>query len=356
MKKILGFLLFLFPFMAGAQVPAGYYNNANGLTGAALQNALKSIIENHNNRSYDNLWNDFRKTDKRKDDSTKVWDIYSDKPGQTPAYYFTFNVDQCGSYNSEADCYNREHSYPKSHFSSAYPMYTDLFHMYPTDGYVNNKRGNLPYAKVGTATYTSSNGSKVGNSITAGFSGQAFEPIDSFKGDLARSYFYMLTCYKGNNNFLNWDMTTGTTFKPWASAMLLEWHHLDPVSQKEIDRNEAIYSIQGNRNPFIDHPEWADCIWGNNNCGTTSIGEVKRSEMINVYPNPAKDKVTLELVHPMHVVDVTILSVDGSSKTPQTMGYITRSIAVSLEHIPAGLYFLKIRTDSGIWVKKLVKE
>ncbi len=244
-------------------MPQGYYDNAVNKSGNTLREALHNIIKVHDTLSYNDLWQSFYSTDKRPDNN-KVWDIYSDKPGYTPAYYFTFGSDQCGSYSAEGDCYNREHSVPNSWFGgSVAPMYTDLFHLYPTDGYVNSKRSNLPIGKVTSASWTSTNGSKVGTSNISGYSGQVFEPIDSFKGDFARTYFYMAVCYMDKNLGVETQSNfSGGDLKPWAKQLLLQWAALDPVSQKEIDRNNAIYELQHNRNPFIDHPELAAKIFG----------------------------------------------------------------------------------------------
>ena len=259
-----------------AQIPANYYNSAAGLNGDALRLALFNIIKNHNSQSYGNLWNNFATTDKQPG-TNLIWDIYSDNPNGTNPYNYTYGSDQCGNYNAENVCYNREHSMPKSWFHEISPMKTDLFHIYPTDGYVNNRRSNNSYGEVGSASWTSQNGSKLGTCNYPGYStafsnSKVFEPIDAYKGDLARSYFYMLTRYRfrqfyqdGNNHN---DMVVGnggtnvTQFTPWAENMLVEWATNDPVSQKEIDRNNAIYQIQGNRNPYIDHPEWITMVWG----------------------------------------------------------------------------------------------
>ena len=241
-----------------------YYKNAKNKKGYALRVAMHNIIRNYTSVSYNGLWNAFQTTDKRPDNN-KVWDIYSDRPGSTAAYYFTFGSDQCGSYSGEGDCYNREHTVPKSWFGgSTAPMYTDLFHLYPTDGFVNSKRSNLPIGKVTNATWTSTNGSKVGTSNISGYSGQVFEPIDSFKGDFARIYFYMAVCYMDENLGVETQSNfSGGNLKPWAKQLLLQWAALDPVSQKEIDRNNAVYQLQNNRNPFVDYPELVEMIFGN---------------------------------------------------------------------------------------------
>ena len=246
-----------------------YYINAKNKKGHALRVALHNIIKSHDEESYNALWDDFYTTDKRPDNN-KVWDIYSDRPGSTPAYYFTFGGDQCGSYAEEGDCYNREHTVPKSWFGgSTAPMYTDLFHLYPTDGFVNSKRSNLPIGKVTSASWTSTNGSKVGTSNISGYSGQVFEPIDSFKGDFARIYFYMAVCYMDKNLGVETQSNfSGGNLKPWAKQLLLQWAAMDPVSQKEIDRNNAVYGIQNNRNPFVDYPELAEMIFGSDTTTT----------------------------------------------------------------------------------------
>ncbi len=261
-------LLLLFVLLSSltlfGQIPAGYYDGANEKTGNELKNALYLIIKDHTALSYDALWTAFQYTDKKS--NGKVWDMYSDIPNGTAPYEFTFSSDQCGNYSGEGVCYNREHSFPKSWFSDATPMYTDLFHLYPTDGYVNGKRSNYPFGEVTNPTWTSLNGSELGPCSFPGYSGTVFEPRDEFKGDFARSYFYMATRY--HNVISNWssEMLDGTqfpAFTTWAKNLLLKWNNDDPVSQKELDRNNIIYSnYQHNRNPFIDHPEYAEQIWG----------------------------------------------------------------------------------------------
>lgn len=263
--------LILLAFMAAflqAQVPAGYYSTATG-TGATLKTQLYNIIKGHTAKTYDYLWTAFYTTDDLPDN--KVWDIYSDIPNGTPAYIYTLGSAQQGAnYSTEGDSYNREHSFPKSWFNDATPMYTDLFHMYPTDGYVNGMRSDNPYGEVDAPTWTSTNGSKRGpNVYSADYTGTVFEPIDEYKGDLARTYFYMATRYE--NVIASWsysvkgnailDATSFPVYEQWYLDMIYEWHIADPVSQKEIDRNNAIYQIQGNRNPFIDYPEYVYDVW-----------------------------------------------------------------------------------------------
>ncbi len=262
-KKLFFFIPFLFFTLFGiSQIPSTYYKSIENKRGTELQQALHEIIDNHNRLTYSEVWSAFYTTDRKLNGD--IWDIYSDVPGGTPAYTYDYNSDQCGNYSGESSCYNREHSFPKSWFNDQSPMYTDLFHLYPTDGYVNGKRGNYPLGEVGIASWTSTNGSKVGSCDYPGYSGTVFEPIDEYKGDLARTYFYMATRYFNEDS--NWPgspMVDGAQPKEWAMNMLLEWSAEDPVSQKEIDRNNEIFELQGNRNPFIDHPEYILYVWGN---------------------------------------------------------------------------------------------
>ena len=235
-----------------AQMPSDYYDAAEGKSGTALKTALHNIIKGHKVVSYKGLLAAYGHTDV--DANGKIWDIYSN-------YRFPLEGD-CGQYHKEGDCWNREHSWPQSWFGSGTPK-SDLFHVYPTDGYVNNRRSNYPYAEVSNVKYTSTNGSRLGTSITPGYSGTAFEPADEYKGDIARSYFYMsVRYYTEDGSWKSSAMVRKSEIEPWAMTMLLRWNDEDPVSQKEIDRHNAIYNIyQYNRNPFIDHPEYARMIW-----------------------------------------------------------------------------------------------
>jgi endonuclease I len=254
-------------------IPAGYYSTVNTQTGAALKTVLYNKITTHTAVGYTpGVWNSFPTTDVQQ--SGKVWDIYSTTLDQRPPYEFTLGStyqDNGTGGTNEAEKYNREHSFPQSWFNSATPMVSDMFHIYATDKKVNNVRSNYPYGRVSSATYTSLIGGKLGtgtNNYT--YTGTVFEPIDEYKGDLARGYFYLATCYE--NVVASWysnagapDVLNGTSypaFNAWQLSTLLEWNNLDPVSDKEVKRNNAIYALQGNRNPYIDSPQLVQRIWG----------------------------------------------------------------------------------------------
>lgn len=257
--KTITTLIILVPVLALGQIPPGYYDAAQNLEGEALRFALHNIIDDHNVLSYNSLWGHMDETDAQADGD--VWDIYGYDPDEIPAYEYTFFSDQCGSYAQEGDCYNREHSFPKSWFGDAAPMNSDLFHIYPTDGYVNGQRSNLPYGEVETVVWESTLGAANGLGENFGYNGPVFEPPAEYKGDLARTYFYMLTRYMDVCG--NWQspMLENGTFSQWSINTLIQWHLNDPVSSKEVNRNNAVYAKQWNRNPYIDHPEWASLIW-----------------------------------------------------------------------------------------------
>lgn len=264
MKK---FFAFIVAFVATgvtaieAAEPADYYKSCEGKTGEALLDALHAVVGPHTTVSYDGLWNVYKDSDV--DANGKLWDMYSTKRWSTTS-------ERCGNYKNVGDCINREHSFPKSWFGKGSPMVSDAFHVYPTDGKVNGQRSNYPYGECANGTtLSSSNGvkalGKLGTSTFPGYSGQVFEPDDEYKGDFARSYFYMAAAYKDRIARWNSDMLAGNdypAYKTWAVNLLLKWHRQDVVSTKETDRNDGVYRHQHNRNPFIDHPELVEYIWG----------------------------------------------------------------------------------------------
>lgn len=258
-------MLCLFSF-ACAQGPNGsgtYYQAADGQKGFGLKTALFNIIKNPEVVGYGDLWQAYKETDVTA--NGHIWDMYSNITYYVPGgIYQGANIDKD---KKEGYSYNREHSFPKSWFHEYSPMYSDIVHIIPTDGYVNSRRNNNPYGTTNGETFTTANGfSKLGKCTWSGYAGTVFEPNDEYKGDLARIYFYMATCYE--DSIMKWssDMLGGANksqpFADWAFDMLMQWSKDDPVSQKEIDRNNRCYVIQGNRNPFVDYPGLEEYVWG----------------------------------------------------------------------------------------------
>lgn len=286
MRKFLS-VAFVFTFLQSvhAQIPAGYYDSAyNGAaakTCADLKTALFKIVStdtdyvayNSADGSYDTQ-NGVNNFDAHRNDANTadiVWDMYTDNPTGPELYSFTVVANECGgSFPPQVGaCYNREHAYPRAWFADDFHIRGDLHNIFATDGETNARHANWPYGEVGTASWTSPAGAKLGSSSFPGYNGTVFEVIDEYKGDFARVMFYMVTAYE---NFMPaWknvstadsvlDGTTWPSLDPWAIKQWYKWHLQDPVSQKERSRNDSVFSVQGNRNPFIDHPEFVALIW-----------------------------------------------------------------------------------------------
>lgn len=233
-----------------------------------------------------------------------IWDIYSHNPDGTQPYTYKPG-NKCNNESgggSEGLCWNREHVFPSSWFGAGNPMYGDFHNLLPTDGYVNNQRSNNPIAKVAVANYTSRNGSKRGTSAIAGVSGVVFEPIDEYKGDIARILLYMSVRFA--DKFSSWsspdfnrikgsDKLMG--YKQEYLNMLLQWHEQDPPSQKEKDRNNRVFARQANRNPFIDFPQLVTYVWKTNEDECTAVSTKKYQQAATtIYPNPANKEISVD--------------------------------------------------------------
>ena len=288
MRRILLLVLcssFVMALTAKTVTPAAdlpkYYEKIQGKSGKSLFDAVHDVAKvGYSSLGYKGLWTAYKTTDLRA--NGKIWDMYSDCS-------WTYSSDQCGSYSNECDCYNREHSIPKSWFggSESQPG-CDIFHIVPTDGYVNNKRSSYAFGEVSSASYTF-DGAKLGSAknimiiggntiagnegASVSCSGTVFEPRDEYKGDFARGYFGTMikwangdyqafTSGDGSKIFSSNYSTGAFGLTKYGVALLMKWHRQDPVSQKEVDRNNGIQETQGNRNPFIDYPYLAEYIWG----------------------------------------------------------------------------------------------
>lgn len=251
--------------MALSQAIRDYYRSAYGKSGTALKTALVSIISaGYVNLGYSGLWTTYLTSDVTP--AGKIWDLYSNTDnngtGSTAMYWFTPTTSQCGTYSVEGNCYNREHMIPQSTFAEASPMVADAHFITATDGKVNGMRSNYPHGNVATATWTSKNGGKLGSGTSAqGYTGTCFEPRADTKGDVARCYLYFSIRYYGNSSCAAWAaMGSGGKLLTWSQTLYKAWAIADPVSSKEITRNNAIYARQKNRNPFVDYPSLVNLI------------------------------------------------------------------------------------------------
>ena len=272
MKNYLIIILSFFIYSSQAKTncdSASYYSSVGKSSGYELKWKLTKIIgSSHRSKSYDSLYNAYKMGDSDttfENDGT-VLDIYSEDPTGADPYNYKHFKKKCGNYKTESNCYNREHLFPQSLFFKRSPMRSDYFHVIPSDGKVNGMRGSYPFGEVGkSVTWVSRNGSRVGHSADPKYRGVVFEPIDEFKGDVARAILYFGTRYATQMpNFKQHAMTNGSSdqvYSTWFLKTMIKWHLNDPVSDHEKQRNEAGCKFQKNRNPFIDNPDWVLDIW-----------------------------------------------------------------------------------------------
>lgn len=289
---------------AMAEAPAGYYSTLNGKKGAELKTAAGNIVRNFRlSGSYSTVYTNLRVTFQQTDlypNSQRWYDMYSDIPLYAPSF----------------SGLNREHSFPKSWWGGLTDVnaYVDLNHLYPSEARANQKKSNYPLGEVDKSKSTEfDNGISVVGYPVSGQGGNAkfvFEPDDEFKGDFARTYFYMATVYQNYTwakQYCYMLVPTGTypTLNDWAVKLLLRWAKEDPVSQKEILRNDAVYKVQNNRNPFIDLPDLADYIWGDKKNLPYSVGS----------PQPSGDPVLYAPVaqNPPQSLDLSQVAVGSTS-------------------------------------------
>jgi endonuclease I len=267
-------------------IDADYYGAITaGVDCAPLMSELHSLIVTqevirYTSSLYD-VWDAILHTDTRLNDASTaiiVWDMFTDIPTGTGEFEFDHcaNRDGGSCAAGEGVCYNREHTFARSWWGGgttlADTQNTDMHHIYASDRLMNTLKSNYPPGVVVTPSSTGSNGFQIGTNGAYPCAGtNYFEPIDEFKGDYARTFLYFVTRYQ--HNLVAWETINargdcfmdGLTYpgiEPWALTLLLQWHAADPVSQKEIDHNNAVYAIQGNRNPYIDDPGWVNLVWG----------------------------------------------------------------------------------------------
>ena len=240
-----------------------YYRPVEGLKKAELKTALHELIQpetvlDYGGKGEGYTWSGFAVTD-RMPDGESVRDRYSDIAR-------TFNGLEA------VPGMNIEHVFANSWWGhTVNEAYCDLFNLFPSDASANGRKSNNPMGVVDGEASFDNGVTRVGRSSSyrADSLITVWEPADQWKGDFARTFFYMATCYEDLQD--EWQTKEGLlvvqpdrypTLRPWVSSLLLEWNEADPVDDIERDRNEAVYGIQGNRNPFVDYPQLAAYIWG----------------------------------------------------------------------------------------------
>ena len=256
MKRLIAYLIVLCAMIGAQAEPSkNYYASLVGKTGQELKTAVHDLTVNHTVLNYNNLWYYYYDTDYVPENRNQVWDMYSNN-----TYFF-------GTRGNAVSGMNKEHSFPKSWWGGTKnDAYSDLHHLVPTDANANSARSNWPFGEVASIDWDNGLSKRgVPRSGQGGGASKVFEPADQYKGDFARIYFYMVSCYQD----LNWKTTymltnsDWRTLNQWSIDLLLNWAREDPVSEKEQNRNDAIERYQYNRNPFVDNPDLMEYIWGN---------------------------------------------------------------------------------------------
>lgn len=254
-------------FAVTATYPAGYYDALAGKSKTELKKAAKAIVSDHTRLGYTDLPTYWEYTDvypQLVDGCKRWWDMYSSN-------VYLILTTQTARQSFSANQMQREHSVPKSWWKKDNdveytPAYSDLWNLYPSDGPANNAKSNYPFGICAGNPSFNNGVTLVGtpSGTTGGGATKVFEPADEYKGDFARSTFYMATVYDDLPWVIDYMFKTEEwpTLQPWAVDMLLGWARMDPVSEKEIARNDAVYTQQGNRNPYIDFPSLAEYVWG----------------------------------------------------------------------------------------------
>lgn len=338
-------------------IPPGYYATATG-TGYVLKTQLYNIIKNHTDKGYSGLYTTYLTSDKDfyYENNGTMLDVYTENP-TGPECEFTYGINQDDGTLGTNECerYNREHLIPQSVFAAATPMYSDAHFVLPADKHVNGERGDLPFGKVNVANYTATNGTKRGSNLnsgySAGYTGVVFEPIDEFKGDIARSLLYFATRYENVVTGFSYPMFDGTSTQVFTDTfknILLTWNIQDPVSQREIDRNNAIYARQNNRNPYIDNNSYVASVWGAP-LGTTTFDA---NSSITVFPNPSNDtKITIQ--SEVIIDEIQLINLNGQLIQQINKPNSNNSI-YTIENLTQGFYFLKLTSNNQSIVKKLL--
>ncbi len=348
MKKSLLIIAFFWSFCIYAQIPS-YYNNVNlTLTGQALKTELsQKITVTHTNQiSYSSVWSAVQQTDLDPSNSNNVLLIYgySDVDGN-PVTDRTRNKNSNGGSNGN---WNREHVYAKSlatpNMTTSTPNAgTDVHHLRSADVQRNGSRGSRKFTT----------GS--GNSGTVG---SYWYPGDEWKGDVARMMMYMYLRYPTQCLPINVGVGTSVATDPSMINLFLQWNAEDTVSQYEKNRNTILEGIQGNRNPFIDNPYLATIIWGGtpaqDTWNLTAIDKYKSNSTFQVYPTPSNNgNVNIQFTTQVKKVNLKLFSVNGKLLRNKENLIIVNN-KYKIDHLPKGIFILKIETKTTISTKKIV--
>ncbi len=342
--KLVVFQLFVFALLLKAQLPATYYSATQNLNGISLKTALYNIIKDHIQYQYTS-------------DTTDVWDILKEtdrdvnNPDNVILIYSGNSVNAAQEYNN-GNGWEREHVWAKVHggFDTYPPAGTDVHHIRPINRSVNSARGSRWFANCSTPYLL--NGVATGSYTST--SQYIWKPRNEDKGDIARMIFYMAVRYEGENGepdleIVDYIPANNNDTAPIMAKLsdLIQWHNEDTVDIKERNRNNIIYSFQHNRNPFIDHPEYVDLIWG-----SSAIKEESVLPKINIYPNPATNEINLLI--PVYYKGSDFKLCDEFGRLVLNGNLRDEYNKLNISQLSKGIYFLSISKYSKTF--KLIKK
>lgn len=362
--------------------PGTYYNSLDTTTScASFKTALFNLIKNDSHLDYGLIDNSYYRTDVKLSENGNGKNVLMERYCSENPFgldYCFFNPDSiCSGGSTFCQCYNKEHVVPKGWFNGSadfsVKQYTDMQFVWPSDSKVNGSKSNYPLGYTTTPILlTSLNGTKIGSSDVAknfGYSSSnVFEPIDTFKGDFARAYLYFVTRYqdstasfKRNPIAVNvFSATSYTGLEPWILQLCVKWHKMDPPSDFERKRNDSVYAIQGNRNPYVDYPHWVEKVFGvdGNAAGCTSSSIRNNPTIVyTVYPNPAQDKLNILFSRNLSkITTIEILDIVGETIFTQTISEPQLFFTINTLGYAKGLYVLNIKYDGGNNITKFLIE
>ena len=330
LKTIIYFVILIFlTYGAGAQIPPGYYNGTEGLYGEELKAVLHDIIDDHDEPSYSDL-RDFilPESDEDPQNSNNIILLYT---GRSQAK---------STFGGGINDWNREHVWAKSHggFDNDPPCGTDAHMVRPTDASVNADRGNKDFDE---------GGQQHSEATGCYYTDVSWEPRDEVKGDVARMILYMDVRYEGDNGELDLTAVDAVNTSPAPEhgrlSILLEWHEEDPPDAFEINRNEVVYSYQGNRNPFVDHPEFVYEIWGE----SAGIENPLRGSAVLLYPNPVCGEMHITINKQLSgIMQYKIYSYAGQAFYNGEFE-ATNNFSIDCSNIPGGFYFISLQNEQS---------
>jgi endonuclease I len=384
--------------------PGTYYNDVDSTQSCNnFKTILFNKIKNDFHLFYGQIDSFYNKTDLKPAESPLTGFVIIDRycadiPGAFDSCNFRYNDRTpgvrsfCftgGTASEYCKCFAKEHSFPSSWFDDSTLMRTDMHFVWPADSKFNNEKSNFPLGYVRpVSVYTSYNGSKVGRSDASrnyGYIGardtlisnnnliynRVFEPIDEFKGDFARAYLYVATRYHDRiSNWKNLDIIGGnvisnssyTGLEPWILQLCVQWHKQDPPNAFERKRNDSVYAIQGNRNPYVDFPGWVEKAFGTNGnaaaCISSGIKNNNRTIDFSVFPNPANDFLSIQFARSVSIKSATVEIIDVVGKTifSQSINQPNEIFSINTANLAKGIYIINIQTEGQNNSLKFVKE